>query len=191
MASHRSHRCRPIIWTSLGGSSTVQLIAVAWCCCSHQLERIACGGLPQSRKYLSKISQRMFVSLSYGSPCCPPTGLGQVGGYNRASQTRGWCSSGIKIISSPKNCSNNSPVLKSAASAMASSGMSLPSIRATFNGVPRLHSSAVQFLMSRVKFGNEWPPCTSPLTSLEDEIAHSVWPVRSDRNAGFLCVGEA
>ena len=121
------------------------------------------------------------MSLSYGSPCCPPTGLGQVEGYNRASQTRGWCSSGIKIISSPKKCSNNSPFPKSAASATASSGMSRPSIRATFNGVPRLHSSAVQFLMSRVKFGNECPPCTSPLTSLEDEIAHSLLLVRSDR----------
>jgi hypothetical protein len=69
--------------------------------------------------------------------------------------------------------------------------MSLPSIRATLNGVPRLHSSAVQFLMSRVKFGNECPPCTSLLTSLEDDIAHSLWLVRRDRNAGFLCVGEA
>jgi hypothetical protein len=69
--------------------------------------------------------------------------------------------------------------------------MSLPSIRATFNGVPRLRSSAVQFLMSRVKFDNECPPCTLLLTSLRDEIAHSLWLVRSDRNAGFLCIGEA
>jgi len=29
------------------------------------------------------------------------------------------------------------------------------------------------------------------LTSLEDEIAHSLWLVRSDRNAGFLFIGEA
>ena len=50
---------------------------------------------------------------------------------------------------------------KSAASATPSSGILLPSIQMMFNGVPRLRSSAVQFLISHVKFGNECLPSAS------------------------------
>jgi serine/threonine protein kinase len=47
----RSHRLLPTISTSLNGSSTMPQIAIAWYCCSHQLELTVCGDPPRSKKY--------------------------------------------------------------------------------------------------------------------------------------------
>jgi hypothetical protein len=85
------------------------------------------------------------VFSSCGNLCSPRTGHDRVEESRPASPTRESYNSGTQIISSPKSYSNSFSVLKSVASAMALSGMSLRSTRMTFNGVPRLRSSAVQF----------------------------------------------
>ena len=141
---------------------------LGWCCCFRQLDRPACGGLPQSKHCLRKCVLCRSVFLSYGNRCFQATGHDLAAWFNREFQMHGSSNTGTMTISSQVSCTASFPPNLAAASAEAFFGTWLWSMGGTRNGAVPLQSSRTAQLWTQRPI---LPSCWHPLRWLQSPIS--------------------